>query len=974
MRGPAEEVPPTLPPSTVAAVPLGATKATPAVAAAGRRRRAARQWILRLPVLGALTMGSPLLAQSASVGFCDVPTALPRNTPLATYSPVLCFQYSNLQSGVYSLKVWLLETAGHQCASTQWCARTLTIDNSVGTNASGQLVIVQNMDVYDYPGFLWAAHLFDSGGADVASTTQPASSTTHRPPVLDPIGDRAGTAGQPFEFFVSASDPNGDALNLSAQNLPAGATFDAARGRFYWPAPGTGTYGSILFKAAEAVATPLTDAEVITLRIGQPAQVLAFGSSSYAAGEAGPAVLVVTRGGGSTGSVTVQYSTADGSARAGSDYTATSGTLTFAAGESSKAFSVPILNNTVPEPDRSFTVALGNPTGGAALGSPQTATVTIVDDDTPAVSGQWGPVVALPTVPIHMHLLPSGKIMFWDRHDNVNGWDGDPRLLDPATLTVTTLALPGYDLFCSGHSLMDDGKLLVTGGHIHDGVGEDKASLYSPLSNSWSPLATMNAGRWYPTNTILASGDVLVLAGTTTGYGNANTLPQVWQTATSSWRNLSTALQGNYPDWADFYPFLYQAPNGRVFAAGPQQTSRYLDTSGTGTWADVAKSSLTYRDYGSSVMYDDGKVLIVGGNPRDPNPAATATVLPSATAEVIDLNAATPAWRPVASMSVGRRHLNATLLPDGKVLATGGSGFAGFDNPAGSVLYAETWDPATEAWSIMAGYARYRGYHSNALLLPDGRVLIAGGGHPDPPGGPQPNLEIYSPPYLFKGARPTITSAPQHVSYGQSFFVGTPTPQSIASVNWIRLSSTTHAFNQNQRINHLGFSQTTGGLSVTAPASANLAPPGHYMLFILTGGGVPSVAQIVHAGLHAPGLGFYTVTPCRLFDTRASGPPLASGVKRLIQITGLCGIPADAVALSLNMTVVAPSAQGSITLFPGDGALPPTSSISFAAGSVRANNAVLALAADASGTLAAEAFLAGGGQVHLVVDVNGFFR
>jgi hypothetical protein len=249
-------------------------------------------------------------------------------------------------------------------------------------------------------------------------------------------------------------------------------------------------------------------------------------------------------------------------------------------------------------------------------------------------------------------------------------------------------------------------------------------------------------------------------------------------------------------------------------------------------------------------MYADGKVLIAGGNPRESDPAAPPTILPSATAEVIDLNAPTPSWRSVSPMSVGRRHLNTTLLPDGKVLVTGGSSFPGLDNPAGSVLYAEMWNPATETWSIMAGYTRYRGYHSNALLLPDGRVLVAGGGHPNPPGGSaQANLEIYSPPYLFKGARPQITSAPQQVVYGQTFFVGTSEPQSINSVVWIRLSSTTHAFNQNQRINRLSFSRTTRGLSVTAPASANLAPPGHYILFILNRSGVPSVARIIRVGL-----------------------------------------------------------------------------------------------------------------------------
>lgn len=821
---------------------------TSVLSVADRCNRTTRVWIRSLAILCVLAMGFSLPAQSASIGFCDVPMVLPRNTPLGNYSPELCFQYSALTSGassVYTLKVWLqeTETGSFFHASTQWNERTFTIDNRVGTNPSGQIVIVENMDVFDYSGFLWVARLY-LGGTEVSSVTRAASSTTNRPPALDPIGNKNGQPGQPLGFRVSASDPDGDPVILSVQNLPTGATFDSVLGRFSWLSPITGTY-HLIFKATQAGATPLSDAEAVTIQISQIDQpVLAFSSGSYTAGEAGPAVAVVIRSRDSTGNVTVQYSTADGTARAPSDYNAASGTLTFSAGQTHKVLRVRIRNDAGPESSETFTITLSHPTG-ARLGNPKSATVTIVDDDTPSVSGKWGPLLALPTVPIHMHLLPTGKVMFWDRHDHVAGWDGDPRLWDPTTHNVTTLSLPGYDLFCSGHSFMEDGKLLVTGGHIADGVGEDKASLYDPLANSWSQLDTMNAGRWYPTNTTLANGDVLVLAGTTTGYGHANPLPQVWQAESGTWLDLSTALQGNYPDWADFYPFLYQAPNGKVFAAGPQQTSRYLDTSGTGAWTDVARSSLTYRDYGSSVMYADGKVLIVGGNPREPDPTAPPEILPSATAEVINLNAPTPSWRSIAPMSVGRRHLNATLLPDGKVLVTGGSSFPGFDNPVGSVLYAEMWNPASETWSIMAGYTRYRGYHSNALLLPDGRVLVAGGGHPDPPGGSaQANIEVYSPPYLFKGARPTITSAPQQVLYGQTFFVGTPTPQSIASVSWIRLSSTTHAFNQNQRFNRLSFSRTAVGLSVTAPASANLAPPGHYMLFILNRSGVPSVARI----------------------------------------------------------------------------------------------------------------------------------
>src|SRR6185295_14752817 len=122
-----------------------------------------------------------------------------------------------------------------------------------------------------------------------------------------------------------------------------------------------------------------------------------------------------------------------------------------------------------------------------------------------------------------------------------------------------------------------------------------------------------------------------------------------------------------------------------------------------------------------------------------------------------------------------------------------------------------------------------------------------------------------------------------------------------------------------------------------------------------------------------PGFDFYTVTPCRVLDTRSTGPALASGVIRIVQVAGLCGIPAGAAAVSLNVAAVTPSSSGFITLFPGDGALPATSSVSFTGGSTRGNNAVLSLATDGTGTLAARALLAGGGQVDLIIDVNGFF-
>jgi hypothetical protein len=182
------------------------------------------------------------------------------------------------------------------------------------------------------------------------------------------------------------------------------------------------------------------------------------------------------------------------------------------------------------------------------------------------------------------------------------------------------------------------------------------------------------------------------------------------------------------------------------------------------------------------------------------------------------------------------------MLPDGNVMVTGGGRTQNGSDIANAVLEAEIWSPISETWRTVARMQNGRLYHSTSLLLPDGRVLVSGGGRFA--GNDQLNAEIYSPPYLFKGPRPTITSAPAGVQYGTSFFVGTPS-SNIASVSIIPIGSVTHSFNQNQRFLNLTFQQIEGGLTVQAPANGNLAPPGYYLLFILDSNGVPSVAPFV---------------------------------------------------------------------------------------------------------------------------------
>jgi hypothetical protein len=197
-------------------------------------------------------------------------------------------------------------------------------------------------------------------------------------------------------------------------------------------------------------------------------------------------------------------------------------------------------------------------------------------------------------------------------------------------------------------------------------------------------------------------------------------------------------------------------------------------------------------------------------------------------------------------MAYPRRHLNATVLPTGEVLVTGGSSGTEFNDVANAVRAAELWNPTTGTWTTLASNAVNRVYHSTSILLPDGRVLHAGSGARLKPY--ERNAEFFSPPYLFKGPRPTITAAPSNLGYGTSFSVSTPEAEEITKVSLIRIGSATHAFDMNQRFQRLSFTREAGALTIAAPANRNRTPPGHYMLFLLDGNGVPSVAKIVRVG------------------------------------------------------------------------------------------------------------------------------
>jgi hypothetical protein len=457
----------------------------------------------------------------------------------------------------------------------------------------------------------------------------------------------------------------------------------------------------------------------------------------------------------------------------------------------------------------------------------------------PAEVGKWGPVEEWPVVPIWAALLPDGKVLAYASVGNKATESFEEQnhteatLWDPATASQTNVTLEdGFNIFCSGLAEMEEGNLFVAGGNKNQLLeGIVQTATFDWENDTWTQGLNMSYPRWYPSVTEMGNGEMLITSG-------GPPIPEVRQND-GTMRQLTHA---SLP--VPLYPWMDVAPNGQAFESGPDQALRELNPKGTGSWQQLGERDPINRTYGSHAMYDIGKILVAGGGPS------------TKSADVININGATPTVTPTGEMAYGRRQNNATVLADGSVLDTGGnsSGAELVDMNAG-VYPAELWNPDTGQWKTLASMRVTRQYHSTALLLPDGRVFSGGGGICgicDEVGYLNKNAEIFSPPYLFakdgSGAlapRPTVSAAPRIVTEGTQFTVSTPDAASIRKVALVKLGTVTHSDNMGQRYVPVQFSAGNGSLSVTAPTDTSIAPPGYYMLFIINSAGVPSVAPIL---------------------------------------------------------------------------------------------------------------------------------
>ena len=454
--------------------------------------------------------------------------------------------------------------------------------------------------------------------------------------------------------------------------------------------------------------------------------------------------------------------------------------------------------------------------------------VTVSNSDPASLSGSWDPAMDWPIVTVHASLLYNGKLLLWD------GYDGPvtlARLWDPQSNTFTTVTAPG-PLFCGGHAGMSDGRLIVMGGDNQgpaSEAGTPETNIFDPATNTWTRVHDMHVDRWYPSIIQRPDGRIIALSGQIQSNTFADT-PEIYDPTTNLWTNLALSTSDTHDHE---YALSYGLPDGRVFVLAASTLVVRMFNPSVPSWTPLPSDPKL--SFTSAVSYRPWKVMASGGGV---NGSAAQT-----SALVIDTSAATPAWRSVSSMAFPRYQHNLLMLADGTVFAVGGMTAVDQSSHSAS-LAGEIWNPLTETWYTVASMRDARGYHSTAVLLPDARVLSAGGGR-EGSGTDYLTGQIFSPPYLFKGPRPTIQSAPSIVNYGSDITVFTPDAQNISMVSLVNLTSVTHTLDMNQRFQELAFTKNANSLTVTMPASASMAPPAYYMLFIVNDRGVPSVASMV---------------------------------------------------------------------------------------------------------------------------------
>jgi hypothetical protein len=452
-------------------------------------------------------------------------------------------------------------------------------------------------------------------------------------------------------------------------------------------------------------------------------------------------------------------------------------------------------------------------------------------------------------VAVHAALLHTGDVLFFAG----SGYDADnaaahryrTRLWRYPKPKLTAPRTP-IDLFCCGHAFLPGGRLLAAGGtRRYDPFrGIPDALAFDPGTRRWSRLKAMHHPRWYPSLITLADGRVAAVSGRGED-GELVTEAEVFEVG-KGWKRLPA--RGALP----FYPHLTLLADGRVFYSGGHMGA--AAGAKPGIW-DLHTGHVTpvpglpmakMRNQSATVLLppaQDQRVMIVGGgggamhHDHDMKAPQVAT----RSVAVANLAAPSPHFKAAKPLRHARMHQNLVLLPDRTVMVTGGAAVQ--EHAVNAALEAELFHPATGTWSRLAKSKVPRLYHSVALLCPDGRVITAGS---NPARGVEEHrIEVFSPPYLFKGPRPALTLAHEHADHGATLAATTDRP--LREISLVRPSASTHASNSEQRLVDVPFTGS-GSLKLTLPDDPRLAPPGWYMVFAISEDGVPSVARWLRVG------------------------------------------------------------------------------------------------------------------------------
>ncbi|HEY7506002.1 MAG TPA: galactose oxidase-like domain-containing protein [Nitrososphaera sp.] len=491
--------------------------------------------------------------------------------------------------------------------------------------------------------------------------------------------------------------------------------------------------------------------------------------------------------------------------------------------------------------------------------------------------GSWADGPKALSHPVHLALLPSGKVLYIAGSGFHRPSAGGPfraGTWDPATDNQQSYTVD-KDIWCSGHALLSSGNVLVVGGTLkythqtpnHRWWGMEAVYEFDFQSESFHERSPMAHGRWYPTAVLLDDGKVQVVEGYDE-FGYSNLLNEIYDPDTKSWSiKYDTESSRKYCAGCDSngcanlpgagsscyggsgkgvnpvlqpYPRMHLLPSGLVAVVG-QNPSRYLWDPATGKW-HLAGSGVK-RSFGTSVLLplqntpeERGRILICGGSNTPKYPA-----IAKKSAEILEQNGMKIDSRFAQSMSYARRYCNPVILPTGKVVIIGGT--RENNDKALAVYNPEMFDPVTERWSVLPPHSIPRIYHSGALLLTDGRVWVAGTSYSV--WKYELRTEILSPSYVFE-ERPTIADVSRVAGYGGEIEIATPDAPDITAVSLVAFSSTTHHYNTDQRLIWLQIlDRTSGNITASAPISSRLAPPGYYMVHVLNNG-IPSKAAIVH--------------------------------------------------------------------------------------------------------------------------------